>query len=120
MNMVLDPLFIFGFGMGTNGAACATWLSEATVLAIFIYYLKKKNRLFGGFPFFIRLKSRYSRRIFQLGLPVALLNSLFAVINLMMARTASTYGGHIGLMTMTAGGQIEAIAWNTSQDSARL
>ena len=84
MNMVLDPLFIFGFGMGTNGAACATWLSEATVLAIFIYYLKKKNRLFGGFPFLIRLKSRYSRRIFQLGLPVALLNSLFAVINLMM------------------------------------
>ena len=111
MNMVLDPLFIFGFGMGTDGAACATWLSEATVLAIF----KKKNKLFGGFPFFVRLKSRYSKRIFQLGLPVALLNSLFAIINLMMARTASTYGGHIGLMTMTAGGQIEAIAWNTSQ-----
>lgn len=39
----------------------------------------------------------------------------FASHNLMMARTASTYGGHIGLMTMTAGGQIEAIAWNTSQ-----
>ena len=115
MNMVLDPLFIFGFGMGTDGAACATWLSEATVLAIFIYHLKKKNKLFGGFPFFVRLKSRYSKRIFQLGLPVALLNSLFAIINLMMARTASTYGGHIGLMTMTAGGQIEAIAWNTSQ-----
>ena len=109
MNMVLDPLFIFGFGMGTDGAACATWLSEATVLAIFIYHLKKKNKLFGGFPFFVRLKSR------QLGLPVALLNSLFAIINLIMARTASTYGGHIGLMTMTAGGQIEAIAWNTSQ-----
>ena len=32
-----------------------------------------------------------------------------------MARTASTYGGHIGLMTLTAGGQMEAIAWNTSQ-----
>ena len=41
--------------------------------------------------------------------------SFMNVINLMMARTASTYGGHIGLMTMTAGGQIEAIAWNTSQ-----
>ena len=48
MNMVLDPLFIFGFGMGTNGAACATWLSEATVLAIFIYYLKM-TALFGIF-----------------------------------------------------------------------
>lgn len=115
MNMILDPLFIFGFGMGTDGAACATWLSEATVLAIFIYYLKKRYKLFGGFSFFVRLKSRYSKRIFQLGLPVAMLNSLFAVINLMMARTASTYGGHIGLMTLTAGGQIEALAWNTSQ-----
>lgn len=115
MNMLLDPLFIFGFGMGTDGAACATWLSEATVFVIFIYYLKKRNKLFGGFSFFVRLKSRYTKRIFQLGLPVAMLNSLFAVINLMMARTASTYGGHIGLMTLTAGGQIEAIAWNTSQ-----
>lgn len=115
MNMLLDPLFIFGFGMGTDGAACATWLSEATVLAIFIYFLKKRNKLFGGFPFLVRPKSRYCKRIFKLGLPVAILNSLFAIINLMMARTASTYGGHIGLMTLTAGGQIEAIAWNTSQ-----
>ena len=32
-----------------------------------------------------------------------------------MARTASTYGGHIGVTTLTAGGQMEAIAWNTSQ-----
>ncbi|MDD4116515.1 MAG: MATE family efflux transporter, partial [Massilibacteroides sp.] len=46
---------------------------------------------------------------------VALLNALFAVINLFIARTASLSGGHIGLMTLTAGGQIEAIAWNTSQ-----
>ena len=52
---------------------------------------------------------------FHLGLPVALLNTFFAIINLFMARTASTYGGHIGLMTLTAGGQMEAIAWNTSQ-----
>lgn len=115
LNMLLDPLLIFVFQLGTDGAACATWLSEATVLAIFIYYLKKKKRLFGGFPFLIHLKSRYSKRIFQLGLPVALLNSLFAVINLLMARTASVYGGHIGVTTMTAGGQIEAISWNTSQ-----
>ena len=57
----------------------------------------------------------YSFRIFHLGLPVALLNSFFAIINLLMGRTATTYGGHIGLMALTAGGQIEAIAWNTSQ-----
>lgn len=115
INMVLDPLFIFGFNMGTAGAAWATWLSEAAVCAIFVYQLKKRTPLFGGFTFFTRLKGFYAKRVIQLGLPVAMLNTFFAVINILMARTASTYGGHIGLMTLTAGGQIEAIAWNTSQ-----
>lgn len=115
MNMILDPLFILVLDMGTNGAAWATWLSEGTVCALFVYQLKKRHPLFGGFRFFVPLKSTLSKHIFRLGLPVAMLNTLFAIINVLMARTASTYGGHIGLMTLTAGGQIEAIAWNTSQ-----
>ncbi|MDH6534837.1 MATE family efflux transporter [Parabacteroides sp. 52] len=115
MNMILDPLFIFGFGWGTAGAAWATWFSQAIVCIVFVYHVKRKSRLLGGFPFFVRLKATYTRRVIRLGLPVALLNTFFAVINLLMGRTASTYGGHIGLMTLTAGGQIEAIAWNTSQ-----
>lgn len=115
LNMVLDPLFIFGFGLGTAGAAWATWISQAVVCALFVYQLKRRNKLFGGFSFFVPLKRKYVLRVFQIGLPVALLNTFFAIINLLMARTASTYGGHIGLMTLTAGGQIEALAWNTSQ-----
>ncbi|WP_446776592.1 MATE family efflux transporter [Macellibacteroides fermentans] len=115
LNMILDPLFIFGFGWNTDGAAIATWVSQATVLGLFIYRLKKRKEVLGGFAFFTKLESRFVKRIFKLGLPVAILNTLFSIINLFMARTASLYGGHIGLMTLTAGGQLEAIAWNTSQ-----
>lgn len=115
LNMILDPLFIFGFGWNTEGAAIATWVSQATVLGLFIYLLKKRKEVLGGFAFFTKLESRFVKRIFKLGLPVAILNTLFSIINLFMARTASLYGGHIGLMTLTAGGQLEAIAWNTSQ-----
>ena len=116
MNIILDPLFIFGFGLGTNGAAYATWLSQATVFAIFIYQLRfRKDALLGGFPFFSRLKKKYTRRILKLGLPVATLNTRFAFVNMFLCRTASEQGGHIGLMTFTTGGQIEAITWNTSQ-----
>lgn len=115
MNMVLDPLFILGFDWGTAGAAYATWLSQCTVVLLFIYQVKIRKRLWPEFRLFVSLKKRYSFRIFHLGLPVALLNSFFAIINLLMGRTATTYGGHIGLMALTAGGQIEAIAWNTSQ-----
>ena len=115
LNMILDPLFILGFGWGTAGAAYATWLSECAVVLLFVYQLKVRNKLWPGFHFFVRLKSTYSLKIVRIGLPVALLNGFFAIINLLMGRTASTYGGHIGLMALTAGGQIEAIAWNTSQ-----
>jgi len=115
LNMILDPLFIFGFGWNTEGAAIATWVSQATVLGLFIYRLKKRKEVLGGFAFFTKLESRFVKRIFKLGLPVAILNTLFSIISLFMARTASLYGGHIGLMTLTAGGQLEAIAWNTSQ-----
>ena len=115
LNIVLDPLFIFGFGLGTNGAAYATWISQATVCSIFIYQLRFRDALLGSFPFFTQLKKRYTHRILKLGLPVATLNTLFAFVNMFMGRLASEQGGHIGLMTLTTGGQIEAITWNTSQ-----
>ena len=61
------------------------------------------------------MKWKYTLKVVRIGIPVALLNSFFAVINMLMGRTASTYGGHYGLVALTTGGQIEAIAWNTSQ-----
>ncbi|MCS2302493.1 polysaccharide biosynthesis C-terminal domain-containing protein [Bacteroides ovatus] len=95
LNIILDPLFIFGFGLGTNGAAYATWIAEASVFLIFVYQLRCRDALLGGFPFFTRLKKKYTRRIFKLGLPVATLNTLFAFVNMFLCRTASEQGGHI-------------------------
>ena len=114
LNIILDPLFIFGFGMGTNGAAYATWISQASVFGIFVYQLRWRDALLGSFPFFTKLKKRYTYRILKLGLPVATLNTLFAFVNMFLCRTASEQGGHIGLMTFTTGGQIEAITSNYS------
>lgn len=115
LNMILDPLFIFGFGLGTTGAAIATLLSQAGVFLLFVYQLKYKKRLLGGFAFLTRLRKTYTRRILKLGVPVATLNTLFAFVNMFMCRLATEQGGHIGLVTLTTGGLIEAITWNTSQ-----
>lgn len=115
LNMLLDPLFILGLGWGTAGAAYATWLSECAVILLFVYQLKVRNKLWSSFRFFVPLKWSYTLKVIRIGLPVALLNSFFAVINMLMGRTASVYGGHYGLVALTTGGQIEAIAWNTSQ-----
>ena len=114
-NMVLDPIFIFTFNLGTDGAGYATIISQAIVLLIFFYNIKYKNPILGGFAFFTRLKKKYTKRILKLGSPVALFNLLFAFVNLFLSRLASEYGGHIGVMTLTTGALIEGITWNTAQ-----
>lgn len=115
LNILLDPLFIFVLDFGVQGAAYATWISQATVFLLFVYQLRVRHVLLNKFPFITSLKKQYTRRIFKLGLPVAAFNTLFAFVNMFLGRTASAYGGHIGLMALTTGGQIEAITWNTSQ-----
>lgn len=118
LNILLDPLLIFGWGvipaLGVRGAALATLLSQGLVLLLFIRHLKKQGGLLGRFPFFVRPRRRYTLNIFKLGLPVAAMNVYFAFINMNLARVASLYGGHLGITSQTTGGQIEGITWNTS------
>ena len=115
INMVLDPLFIFVFDWKTDGAAWATWIAQVCVFLLFVYQLKFKKILWDNFRFFGRLNRNDTMKIIKIGLPVATLNTLFAFVNMFLGRTASSVGGHIGLMAMTTSGQIEAITWNTSQ-----
>ncbi|MDR0427761.1 MAG: MATE family efflux transporter, partial [Dysgonamonadaceae bacterium] len=74
-NMILDPLFIFGLGnwegMGVTGAAIATVISQILVALLFVLKMKRKNGILNRFPFFIRLNKKYTKRIFQLGTPIA-------------------------------------------------
>ncbi|MDO4695562.1 MATE family efflux transporter [Porphyromonas sp.] len=115
LNMGLDPLFIFTFGMGSKGAGVATVLAQIIVCALFIFQIKYKDRLLGGVSFFAKLSWGTCYKIFKIGIPVALFNSLFAFINMYLGRLASLAGGHIGVLTLTTGGQLEAISWNTAQ-----
>ena len=117
-NIILDPLLIFGVGpipeMGVKGAAVATFISQGIVVLLFLNHLKRKDKLFGKFSLLIRLRKNYTINILKLGFPVATMNIYFAFINMNLARIASVYGGHLGITSQTAGGQIEGITWNSS------
>jgi putative MATE family efflux protein len=118
INIVFDPLLIFGIGpfpaMGVKGAALATVLSQGVILLLFVFHLKRRNGLLGHFRFLIRPHRKYTVNILKLGLPVAAMNVYFAFINMNLARTASVYGGHLGITSQSIGGQVEGITWNTS------
>lgn len=114
-NMVLDPLFIHVFGWGVAGAAWATLLSQLTVCIAFLLRFIRVDRFFGGMQFAYRLSWSKVWHITRIGLPASGLNVLFAIVSIYMGRLASSIGGHIGVGTLTTGGQLEALTWNTAQ-----
>lgn len=113
MNMLLDPLFIHVFHWGVPGAAIATVASQGIVFLFFLYQVRR-DKLFGGFPFFTRLQGKYVRHILHIGVPPASLQVLFAFVSIYMGGKVSSLGGHIGVATMTSGAQIESLTWNTA------
>lgn len=115
LNMILDPLFIFVCGWKTEGAALATTTAEVAVFLILLYRLRCKDRLFSGFPLWVKLQRQRVLAILKVGVPVALLNSLFAFVSIFMGRIVALKGSDIGVAVLTAGGQLEAITWNASQ-----
>ncbi len=119
LNMIIDPFLIFGIGpfpeLGLHGAAIGTLIAQLYVFSFFIFKIKIKQGIIGRFNLLVRPQKIYLKKIFKLGTPVSIMNSLHAAINMSLARVASIYGGHIGLMTQTTGGQIEGVTWTTSQ-----
>ncbi|WP_035712581.1 MATE family efflux transporter [Salibacterium aidingense] len=67
LNVVLDPLFIAGFGLGMEGAAVATVLAQGSAFLFGIIYSIMKR----GLPFTMPTPPpmKEFRRIFKLGLP---------------------------------------------------
>ena len=63
INIILDPILIFGFGLGVRGAAIATVLSQAVGAAWIIRFLTGKKTI-------LRLRRDYLRPKKQIILPV--------------------------------------------------
>jgi len=121
LNMVLDPLMIFGLGifpaLGIKGAAWATVIAQVVVFLIFfIRFVWMKEIMEPDFKRF-KLSKDISLKIFKLGMPVAMESSLFACFALILARMITKWGD-IPIAVQSVGAQIEAISWMTSSGFA--
>ena len=79
MNIVLDPVFIFFFGLGVNGAAIATVLGQIGSMVLAFIFLKKNSYITIRLKD-IRPKAKIIGEIYQVGLPTIIMNSIGTVM----------------------------------------
>ena len=92
LNIVLDPIFIFTFGLGTAGAAIATALSQfISFIILLILFLKGKSNLRLSMKY-VSFKSVYYRNILVTGLPTLARQGLASLASIALNVMAATYG----------------------------
>lgn len=106
LNTILDPIFIFGFGMGIRGAAWATIISQAAAAAwIFGYYFGGKSMLKIRLRN-LRLDKDVVARIIAVGSAPFAMQLAASVMNSIMNRQLLSYGGDIAISVMGIVGSV--------------
>jgi putative MATE family efflux protein len=99
-NIVLDPIFIYGFNMGMTGAALATILAQLlSSIWVLSYFLGKRSKM--------KLKKKYLRLNFKvaatittLGIPGSLLQLANSILNIALNKNLLIYGGDFAVSAM--------------------
>ncbi len=112
MNVILDPIFIFGFGpvpaMGMEGAAIATIIARACGMLASLSFLHFKHRLIDWSRPHMSMTLRSWKEIIRLGIPAALTQALNPIAQGFYIRLAAGVGGVQAVAAMATGTRIEA------------
>ena len=100
-NIVLDPVFIFGFNMGVRGAALATILSQAVSAAWVLAFLFGKRTTLRIKAQNMRLHAKLILPCVALGLAPFIMQSTESVLNICFNTSLRNYGGDLAVGAMT-------------------
>lgn len=90
INIILDPIFIFGFKMGVKGGALATIIGQIISFIIAIFYIKRiKSVKLTKKDFYI---SKNVTKILALGLSSFITQSIILVLFVFMNNVMTRYG----------------------------
>ena len=100
LNMILDPIFIFGLGLGTSGAAIATAISQIVSFSILLFMCNTKPDAITIDPRCFKPTAKMYGRILYIGFP-SLGRQGIASISTILLNTAAGVHGDAAIAAMS-------------------
>lgn len=92
LNIILDPIFIYTFHLGVEGAAIATLISQIITFGIYArFFMAGKTVVKIGFPYFKPSGEIYTE-IIKIGISTLLLQLFQSLSMSLISNSASSYG----------------------------
>ncbi len=101
VNIVLDPVFIFGFNMGVSGAALATVISQGVSAVWVLRFLTGKKAILRLRPGRMRLCAARTGKMLGLGLPGFVMQGTNSLVQIVCNNQLQLYGGELYVEIMT-------------------
>lgn len=92
LNIVLDPLFIFTFGMGVKGAALATIISQACSAAWIVGFLSSRKASLRLQPQYMRIDKGIILSILALGVSPFIMASTESLVGFVLNSSLERFG----------------------------
>jgi putative MATE family efflux protein len=100
INIILDPIFIFGFKLGIAGAAWATILSQYISFTWVLCYFNSRHTQLRFRVREMPLKSKVVFRILSIGFAPCVMSIAMSLIQVFMNNSLIKYGGDIAVAAM--------------------
>lgn len=101
LNLVLDPVFIFAFGMGVRGAALATILSQAVSAVWVLLFLSGKKTTLRIRASNLRFSFRIMGPVLALGVSPFIMQATESLLSVCFNTSLQKYGGDVAVGAMT-------------------
>ena len=92
VNIIFDPIFIFGLNQGAAGAAMATVLGNIIADIYYVYAVMKKSKRLTCSPSHMKVTGRRIRDILMIGIPASITNIMQTFMMVMTNNFLLTYG----------------------------
>jgi len=111
LNIILDPIFIYTFGLGVSGAAWATLISMATSSILLFYWLFVKNDAYVTIDIHnFKYDKAITKNILRVGLPATVQHMSMSLMMLLINGIVVTVGGTDGIAIFSTGWRVVTLA----------